>query len=418
MQFIWQFQYFNRAFLATTDEQLLQIIHPGFLNKNAGPDFSEAKIKIDNTTWIGNIELHVKSSDWHLHKHAADKNYHNIILHVVWLNDADIKDENNHAMPTLELQSLVAKMLLQKFEILMQSNDFIPCSFALPVLNEMSWLSWKERLIVERLEAKSLLIKEWLHQSNNSWEEVFWRSLARSFGMKVNADSFEAMAKTLSINLLSKHKNQIHQLECLLLGQSGLLDNEFEDDYAIMLQKEYQFLSKKYSLKPINKKPAFLRMRPPNFPTIRLAQLAMLVHQSSHLFSKIKTANTANDVFQWFDVMPNDFWNYHYTLTDEVAYQPKQFGRNFIQHIIINSIAPVFFCYGIIHNEHAWKEKAVNWLMQLLPEENSIIKQWKKYKVEVKNAFDTQALIYLKNNYCDDKKCLQCAVGAKLLKQE
>src|SRR5689334_21716501 len=281
LQFIWQFQYFNHTYLTTVDDKNLQIIHPGSLNQNAGPDFSEAKIKIDNTIWIGNIELHIKSSHWLQHNHTNDKNYGNVILHVVWLHDKEIKDANGNNIATLELQSLVPKITLQKFERLMNTTDFIPCSFALPVLNEVAWLAWKERLIIERLEKKSESIIDNLQQVSNHWEEIFWQTLARSFGMKVNADAFEEIAKSLSLNVLSKHKNQINQLEALLLGQAGLLSSTFDDAYAIMLQKEYKFLANKYALKCINRSPDFLRMRPNNFPTLRLAQLAILIHQSS-----------------------------------------------------------------------------------------------------------------------------------------
>ncbi len=416
LQFIWQFRYFNQSALSTTDGKTLQIIHPGNVNSNSGPDFSEAKIKINNTTWVGNVELHVYASDWLLHKHSADKNYGNIILHVVWINNKEILDNNQQPIAALELQSLVPKITLQRFEHLMQTADSIPCAFALPVLNEICWLSWKERLIAERLTEKSGLIIQWLKQCNNNWEEVFWVSLCRSFGMKVNADVFEDLSKTVSVNLLAKHKNQIHQLEALLLGQAGLLNQNVEDAYAIMLQKEYTFLAKKYGLQYINKQPAFLRMRPSNFPTIRLAQLAMLVYQSSHLFSKIKSAKKVNEIFQWFDITANDFWNYHYTLNDEAAYQPKIVGRSFIQHIIINTILPVLFAYGINKDEDAWKDKSLSFLIELAPEQNSITKQWKAHSISNKNALESQALIHLKNNYCNLKKCLDCAVGVKLLK--
>ena len=417
LQFIWQFRYFNQSSLCTTGGSVLQIIHPGNLNRNEGPDFSEAKIKINNTIWVGNIELHVYASDWRQHKHASDKNYDNVILHVVWIHDEEISDNNLQPIPALELQSLVPKITLQRFEHLMQTADEISCAFALPVLNEVGWLSWKERLIAERLEQKSILITQWLEQSNNNWEEVFWISLCRSFGMKVNADAFEQIAKIVPVNLLAKHKNQIHQLEALLLGQAGLLNENFEDAYAIMLQKEYKFLAKKYSLECLNKQPAFLRMRPSNFPTLRLAQLAMLVYQSNHLFSKIKSAKRINEIFQWFDVTANDFWNYHYTLTDEASYQQKTLGKSFIQHIIINTVVPVLFAYAINKNENSWKEKSLNFLMELQFEQNIITKQWKRHNVSNKNALDSQALIHLKNNYCDKKKCLDCAVGVKLLKQ-
>jgi hypothetical protein len=206
-------------------------------------------------------------------------------------------------------------------------------------------------------------------------------------------------------------------LEALLLGQAGLLSSRFHDAYAVMLKKEYKFLAKKYDLEPVNKWPDFLRMRPHNFPTVRLAQLAMLVHQSSHLFSKIKTASQPNDLFKWFDITANDFWNYHYTLDEQTAWQPKSLGKDFIAHIIINAVIPMFFAYGHIRSEHAWKEKAVNWLMQLSAEQNTATRSWKKHGVESKTAFDSQALLQLKNNYCERKRCLECAIGTKLLRE-
>ncbi|HEX5155025.1 MAG TPA: DUF2851 family protein [Parafilimonas sp.] len=416
LQFIWQFRYFNQSGLSTTDGKPLQIIHPGMLNRNSGPDFSEARIKIAGTTWVGNIELHVQASHWYQHKHELDKNYNNVILHVVWINDKEVLDDIHQPIATLEMQSLVPKITLQRFEHLMQTADPIPCASALPALSEVSWLSWKERLIAERLQEKSNLIMHWLKESNNNWEEVFWISLCRSFGMRVNAEVFEQIAMTVTVNLLAKHKGQIHQLEALLLGQAGLLHGEFEETYAIMLQKEYNFLSKKYGLSPVKKQPAFLRMRPSNFPTLRMAQLAMLVYQSNHLFSTIKSANKLNEFFQWFDVTANDFWTYHYTLNDAAVYRPKAMGNSFIRHIIINTIVPVLFAYGVNKNDGAWKDRSLNFLMEIEPEENVITKQWQAYGVANKNALESQALIHLKNNYCDKKLCLDCAVGVKLLR--
>jgi hypothetical protein len=416
LQFIWQFRHFNQSALCTTDGRSLQILHPGILNRDSGPDFSEAKIKISDTTWVGNIELHTRASHWHQHKHAADKNYHNIVLHVVWINDEDVFDNNHQPIATLELQSLVPKIILQRFEYLMQTANKIACAVALPVLKDVGWLSWKERLMAERLQEKSGIIIQWLMHANNNWEEVFWTGLCRSFGMKVNADVFEQVAQTITTSLLAKHKNQIHQLEALLLGQAALLNENYEDSYAIMLKKEYLFLAKKYNLHAVNKHPAFLRMRPSNFPTLRLAQLAMLVHTSSHLFSKIKSAKTVNEIFQWFDITANDFWNCHYTLTDEAAYQPKALGRSFVRHIIINAVIPVLFAYGINKNEAECRDKALNFLTDLGPEQNTITKQWELNNVSNANALESQALIHLKNNYCINKRCLDCAVGVKLLK--
>ena len=278
-----------------------------------------------------------------------------------------------------------------------------------------SWIYIYHRIV---LVVKRTKIFQWLTDCNNNWEEVFWISICRSFGMKVNADVFEQIAKTIPVTLLAKHKNQIHQLEALLLGQAGLLQEQFDDDYAILLQKEYRFLSKKYGLKILNRQPDFLRMRPSNFPTLRLAQLAMLVHQSNHLFSKIKTAQKLNEIFQWLDITANDFWHYHFTLKDETAYKKKAVGNSFIQHIIINAIVPVMFAYAIHKNEPAWREKSLNWLMELEPEQNTITRKWKNYGIDNKNALHSQALIHLKNNYCNKKKCLDCAVGVKLLRSE
>lgn len=418
LQFIWQFRYFNQSSLCTTDGKSLQIITPGILNHDAGPDFAEARIKIDDTLWVGNIELHVHASHWHQHKHSTNKNYHNIILHVVWLNDAVVLDNNQQPVATLELQPLVANSMLQRFEHLMHNTNTIPCSFALPVLSEMGWLSWKERLMAERLQQKSTLVLQWLEHCNNNWEEVFWISLCRSFGMKVNADVFEQVAKTITVNLLAKHKNQIHQLEALLLGQAGLLNNNFEDDYALLLQKEYGFLSKKYGLQPLHKPPAFLLMRPSNFPSVRLAQLAMLVHTSNHLFSKVLEAEKVDQLFQWFDIKANDFWNYHFTLTDAVVYSSKTIGNTFIRHIIINSIVPVLFAHALNKHNNTLKEKALNFLMALSPEQNAITRQWKACNVTNTNALHSQALIHLKNNYCNNKLCLNCAVGVKMLAEK
>lgn len=416
LQFIWQFQYFNKNALATVDGSPLTILHPGSFNHDQGPDFSEAKIKLNNTTWVGNVEIHNEASQWHAHHHTNDPNYSKVILHVVWKNDADITDANAQLIPTLELQPLVSKLMLQQYEQLMNAKGFVPCENHLPVLSEMGWLAWKERLAAERLQRKAAIVAANLQQANNHWEEVFWWQLAKNFGAKVNADAFEQMAKTISVNILAKHKNQINQLEALLLGQSNLLNRDYDEDYPKMLQREYKFLSNKYQLKPINKPPDFLRMRPANFPTIRLAQLAMLVYNSTHLFSKILEINNINDLRKLLDVTANDYWHYHYRLDEATSYKPKNLGDLMTDNIIINTVVPVLFAYGLHHNMQLWKDRAILYLAQLPPEKNNITNAWKQHEVINENALDSQALIELKNNYCDNKRCLQCSVGNKLLK--
>ena len=415
LQFIWQFQYLNKQSLATVNEDAIQIIHPGHLNTNQGPDFSEARINIAGTIWAGNIELHVNASDWLLHEHAKDKNYTNIILHVVWKNDVEITDSSGQPITTLELQPYVPVIMLQKYEQLMLSQGFIPCENYLPVLSGIAWFSWKERLAIERLMRKAKEVLELLKLSNNHWEETFWWVLAKNFGIPINADAFQKAAQSVSVNILAKHKNQLNQLEALLLGQAGLLEGEFKEDYPIMLQKEYRFLAKKYSLQPINKPPVFLRMRPANFPTIRLAQLAILIQQSTHLFSRIKDSSTIADVQSLLNVTANDYWHYHYVFDETTPYSPKNLGRQMVNNIIINTVIPVLFAYGVNNNEQRFKDLPIKWLLQLPPEQNNITRKWKEKEVLNQNALDSQALIELKKNYCDKRLCLDCAVGNKII---
>ena len=417
LQFIWQFQYFNKNEMQTDEGERLTIAHAGRYNTHQGPDFLDAKITIDNTTWAGNIEIHIKSSEWRKHNHTADKNYSNTILHVVWENDADIYYENGSLLPTLSLQHLVPKLLLDRYRQLMWHEQFVPCETYLPVFDEMKWLAWKERMAIERLQRKSALVLTMLAEANNHWEEVFWRMLSRNFGMKVNADIFEAIAKSLPVNILSKHKNQIHQLEGLLFGQAGLLEQDFNEDYPQLLKREYNFYQKKYQLKPVPVKPFFLRMRPANFPTIRVAQLAMLVNHSSHLFSKIKETNEVLTVKELLNVTANDYWHYHYKFDEAGEYHPKQLGKQMTENIIINTAIPVLFAYGLLNKEETTKAKALQWLTELEDEKNTITKKWTTHHVSNNNAFESQALIELKNNYCDKKRCLECAVGNAILRR-
>lgn len=416
LQFIWQHQYFNKSALETLKGEPLQIIKCGDYNANQGADFLNAIIKIDGITLAGNIELHVQSSDWNKHHHSADKNYGNIVLHVVWEHDVAIVDQYENPLPTLVLQNLVPKVLLTKYEQLMNDEAVIHCKKYLPVLNDLSWLKWKERLAVERLEQKSEKVFSFLAETNQHWEEVFWWMLASNFGIKINAELFEQVAKTISIQILAKHKNQIHQLEALLLGQANLLDKNFEEDYPVLLQKEFKFLQKKYQLKKVTLSAFFLRMRPANFPTIRLAQLAMLVNQSSHLFATIKSLNEVRDVKKLFDITCNDYWHYHYMLDEASAFQSKKIGEQMVDNIIINTIVPVLFSYGLLHKDELLKEKALTWLSNVKAERNVITSTWKQANISCTNALESQAILQLNQHYCKEKKCLQCAIGNKFLR--
>jgi hypothetical protein len=411
LQFIWQFQYFNKSELSAVSGETVQVITPGQYNTNQGPDFAQAKIKIGDTTWAGTVELHTRTSEWNRHDHHHDSNYNNVVLHVVWENDTT---SNN--IPVIELRERVPKILLQRYEELMNSPAFIACEKSIQEVQDITWKSWKERLLAERLLRKANSVGEYLLQNNYHWEETFWWLLARSFGMKVNADAFEAIARSIPLTILAKQKHQIHQLEALLLGQAGLLDNKFEEDYPKLLRKEYYFQKSKHKLKPSPVPVLFLRMRPGNFPTIRLVQLAKLVHESAHLFSKIKDADSLKDVKQWLDVTANDYWHYHYRFDELSSFKEKKLGIFMVDNIIINTVVPALFAYGSYYGEQKYKDKALQWLGESASENNSITRGFHSIGIENKNAYDSQALIELKNEYCDKKRCLDCSAGNSILR--
>ncbi len=414
LQYIWQFQYFNYSHLHTDEGELLQIIHPGLLNSNQGPDFNNAKIKINTTIWAGSIELHINTSDWKNHKHSSDKNYKNVILHVVWQHDINL----NLPCSTLVLEDKVPKILLAKYDELMHADSFIPCEKNIQQINSLTWQSWKERLLVERLEQRTRLILDHLQKNKSHWEETFWWLLARNFGVKLNSIAFEKLAQSVPVNILAKHKGQIHQAEALLFGQAGLLDGVFAEDYPKLLQKEYLFLKNKYKLKKVEASMVFLRMRPSNFPTVRLAQLAMLVHISHHLFATIKESSDIKSIRQLLEVTANDYWHYHYVFDETAAFKKKKLGEQMIDNLLINTVVPVLFAYGHYQGETSFKDKALQWLEEIKAEKNSITNGFTSLQVENKTAFDSQALIQLKNEYCNKKRCLDCSVGNKLIRKQ
>lgn len=413
LQYIWQFQHFNHALLATTENESLQINVPGILNTNQGPDFLDANIKVGNTTWAGNIELHLKSSDWNLHQHSKDKNYNNIILHVVWQDDGGTQ----LPFPVLELESRVSNILLQRYDELMNTATLIPCEKSIQQVNLLTWKSWTDRLLAERLQHKSTMIFEYLAANNNHWEETFWWLLANNFGIKVNSHAFEKIARTLQVNLLAKHKNQLHQLEALLFGQAGLLQGSFTESYPFMLQKEYNFLKSKYKLQPVPAPLFFLRMRPANFPSVRLAQLAVLINKSVHLFSVIREETSLKEIKDLLNVTANDYWHYHYVFDELSIFKKKHLGLQMVNNILINTVVPMVFAYGAYHGQERYKAKALQWLEQTAAEKNSITNIFTTLGIENENASDSQAIIQLKNEYCNRKRCLECAVGNSLLKK-
>jgi hypothetical protein len=413
LQFLWQFQYFNKEALILDNGDTFQVIHPGRYNTNQGPDFLEAKIKIENTLWVGHVELHLKTSDWYRHAHQLDRNYDNVVLHVVWKNDQAGRDTR---IPVFSLESKVPMLLLSQYEYWMNNGGFIACGSQVREVSRIIWISWRERLLAERMQRKSAMVFSFLLQTSQHWEETFWWLLARNFGAALNFEPFEALAKTLPVTVLARHKNNLPVLEALFFGQCGLLEGDFDDDYSNMLQREYLHLKTKYQLQPIRPAVHFLRTRPVNFPTVRLAQLAMLIHQSNHLFAFIKETVQLNDVKKWLAVTASEFWDHHYTFHKRSVHKPKKLGNQMIDTIIINTVVPVLFAYGLLHNEEQYKNRALNWLDELEPEMNAITHGYTELGIVNKSACDSQALLELKSHYCDAKKCLDCGVGNALLK--
>ena len=342
-QFLWKYQYFNKSELCTTSGIPITIIKPGVQNTNQGPDFGQARIKIGDTTWAGNVELHIKSSDWLLHQHHRDAHYHKVILHVVWEHDKEILDEYAQPIHTIELKNRIANAMVDMYNQWQLNKQTIPCGEQAIWVNDLIKKSWIDRLSVERLSNKVTSISQLLQKTNNHWEEVFWILLCRYFGGNKNAECFQQVAESLPLKLLAKHKLQIHQLECLLMGQANLLHGEANDKYTKLLQNEYHFLASKYQLIPVTKLPTFLRMRPVSFPTIRLAQLAALILQSTNLFSKIIAATDVSTVIDYFKVSPNLYWETHYSLGKETDAIDKSLGESHVQILMINVVVPILF---------------------------------------------------------------------------
>lgn len=412
LQYIWQFNYYHASALVTTENFPVQVIYPGMLNTNQGPDFLNAKIKIGDTTWVGSVEIHTRSSEWNDHNHSNDINYNNVVLHVVWIEDLNLE----LPFATLVLQDRVSSVLLLRYEELMLTAGFIPCEHHISKATDMVLNLWKERMLIERLQQRTTKVMELLNNNNTNWEETFWWMIARNFGLKVNSDSFEKIAQSIPIKVLAKHKNQIHQLEALLLGQAGTLDKHFAEDYPNMLRKEYAYLSKKYSLKKIHYPLFYLRMRPANFPTLRLAQLAALVHSSQHLFSNVVSSTRIEELKQFLNVTANDYWHYHYLFDETTTFSKKNLGTQMIENILINTCIPVVYAYGYFNNSESYKIKAVDWMRQLSAEKNAITKGFEALGLKNENAHDSQALLHLKKMYCDNKHCLNCGIGNAVMR--
>jgi len=419
LYFIWQFRLFNTNELYCIGGEKLQVINPGLLNKNAGPDFSEAKLIIDNTTWVGNVEIHTLSSDWILHGHENDKCYESVILHVVYEQDKPIYRKNGVLVPVLVLKGLFKEELLHNYNALMLSLNQFPCARQIGAVDKICIESMMSRLIVERFEEKSKAVLQKLDKHKGDWDETFYNFIAMNFGFKVNSIPFELLADSLPQQILAKNKDNDLAVEALLFGQAGFLEPDLDDEYPNRLKTEYAFLQKKYGLIPIDKSIwKFLRMRPQSFPTIRLAQFSALIIKSNHLFSKILEIDDLPMMYQLFDDLPvNEYWLTHFHFNKSTRRVNVQPGKKSVQNIFINTVCVFLFAYGKYTDQPHFMERAFDFLDHIPAEENIIITNYLDYGVKADNAFMSQALLQLNKYYCTQKKCLNCGIGIKILKK-
>ena len=417
LQYVWQHQLLEGE-LHTTEGATVVVKQPGWPNRDAGPDFFDARVEIDGTLWIGNIEVHIKSSDWNLHHHSTNRAYDNVVLHVVFENDTAITLQDCHPLPTVELSHHIPDAIWANYDTLIDP----PLPRAIPCMDHLSSVPlpfvnlYLESLTLERLEQKCAMVRAMLEESHGNWEECCYWLLAHYFGGNANSLPFELMAKSISQSLLARWKEKPQRIEALLMGQAGLLEGYFNDEYPRQLQSDYEALRHGAGLTPISGHLwKFFRMRPYGYPTIRISQFAQLISQSSNLFSHLLETSDATELQKFFNVTASPYWNDHFQFDKPSPGKAKQVGKSFVDRIIINAWAPILFEYGNQHGMQQYKEQAINILQQLSPEDNHIIRRWDSVGIKADNAAQSQALIQLYNNHCNSLDCLHCKIGYKII---
>jgi len=418
LHFIWENKLFQRESLLTEEGEILQIVHPGRHNTHAGPDFFDARVKIGETLWAGNIEIHLKASDWNKHGHQNDPVYRNTILHVVAISDIQVFNDMGSAIPVLVISW--PEWIEDNYEMLIKSHDWIGCASLLYQVDPFRIRFFLNGVVIERLKQKIETISNVLSDTKENWGETFYCLLARNFGLKENALPFEMVARSLPQSVLARHHDSLFQIEALLFGQAGLLGDElFGDEYYLELRKEYCFLALKYGLKPIEGHLwKFMRMHPGNFPTIRLAQFAMLIHQSKGLFAAVIEANNLFCLKQLFTVSASAYWDNHYSFNKLSVNRKKVFGDQIFRLIVINVVVPFYFLFGESQNKLILKDRALEILEQMPAENNSSIIRWAKAGIVAANALESQALLQLQHHYCELRRCLDCTIGHKIIVHE
>ncbi|MBQ8702819.1 MAG: DUF2851 family protein [Bacteroidales bacterium] len=419
LHYVWQHQMLDRG-LTTTDGQPVVVLRAGEPNHDAGPDFFNARVRIGEVEWAGNVEIHIHSSDWNAHRHQHDAAYNSIVLHVVYEHDADIVLQNGKKPFTLELKSYLHPSLVANYESLMApaTAKAIPCADRVGEVPPFLLNAFLERLTVERIEAKAAVVRRLLDESHGGWEQTCYWLLARYFGGKVNALPFELLAKATDPRLLARWADNRQRVEALLMGQAGLLDRYFEDDYPRALQADYEALRSGAGLSPIGDYLwKFYCLRPSSFPTIRISQLADLMSQTKNLFATLLPMTEVSDLERLFNRQAASYWDNHYQFDQPTAKSaPKHLGRMQADLLIINAWVPLLFIYGVDHGQQHYKDQALHLLSQLAAENNAVIRRWQSVGVNPANAAESQALLQLEGSYCSQRRCLECRIGYQLLK--
>ncbi|MHA6248901.1 DUF2851 family protein [Pontibacter sp. CAU 1760] len=417
LHYIWQHQYFQKQALTTTAGEPIQVLRTGFLNTHAGPDFEEALLRIGDVEWSGSVEVHLRASDWHRHQHQHDRKYDQVVLHVVWEADVPVHRMDGTLVPVLSLQGRVDLALIHTYGQLQQSQHAIPCAAFWPDVPEVTKSLMLERALVERLEAKGEEVLAIFRQYGNDWEQTAYHTLLRGFGFKSNQQAFEQLAAVLPWSVVRRHQHNPLQLEALLFGQAGFLA-ETGDNYSAQLQKEYGFLRHKYALQPMPKHLwKFLRMRPANFPTVRLAQLAALLHQQQAFFSKLLATEKVKSYEALFQASVSVYWQGHYHFGKQLKARQQGMGKGSVHNLIINVAVPLLSAYATYTSERQYLEKALTLLEQLKEACNTYTRLYEDLGWAIRSAADSQATLSLYVRYCNPVNCMRCAIGNKIMKQ-
>ncbi len=431
LYFVWQYQDFDHADLRTTDGEPIQVVYPGFRNNHAGPDFTNARLLINDVEWVGTVEIHVNTSDWLAHKHQHDRAYDNVILHLVWHDDRPatgkrIDRADGSPLPTLDLEHRTDNALLERAAALTDAPDSIPCAGSFRAVQPLRITSMLDKVLLQRLERKAADVKTIFDQTGQDWEETAYRLLAQNMGFKINAQPMLQLAGALPLKAIRKHRDAPTQVEALIFGMAGMLGGpdkgelEFPDDYRIPLRREYRFLAAKYGLTDSQLSPHIWkwgRLRPANFPTMRLAQLAQLLSEQPSLLSLFIGDGSATDLMRAVQVKPSAYWQTHFRFGKEAAKASSTLGETSAENIIVNTVVPLLAAYAKHRDQPVFLDRAITLLEQLPPEKNRITDDWSALGLTVKTAFDAQASIELYNQFCLQKRCLQCQIGVAIVKK-